>query len=428
MAASDLTQAIVSDPGSLGSAWESRAATAFLQQLGDPSIDVQANAVRCVSRVLLYFLPESVRLILESLASAAADGSIASLDGLYGGDSRASSDVQQDCLELVADIFSFSGGLREANLFEAAAAKETQLSLHLTHLLHAKPPTARRAARCLGGLAACLPSSELEELLVVLVSASPLTPAPLEALGEVCRCCSSSSSSKSVLVQFLNPLCCYLTQVLACVLAAEAAASGGSFSVAAAAAAAAHAADAAKASLATAAAAAAADTSSRSSRSSRLEQHIPADVVLPRGATPETMRAQREELLEAALAALAAAARICCCAAAAKGEVFAAAQPLLLPLLSYNPNVYTAETPEQQQQQQQQELKQLLLLQQQPRDQQLVLQLLQARDTSGSSSSSSSSSMEDLDFDPGCSYDEHFEDPDNSWRIRMAAFKANPKP
>ncbi|KAL8447851.1 hypothetical protein Emed_004146 [Eimeria media] len=437
MAASDLTQAIVSDPGSLGSAWESRAATAFLQQLGDNSIDVQANAVRCVSRVLLYFLPASVRLILESLASAAADGSsplprsMAStvvavvLPPLIKGVRSDVEDVQQDCLELLADLFSSFGGLSEAGFLEAAATKDAQLSVHLTHLLHAKPPTARRAARCLGGLAACLPSSELEGLLVVLVSASPLTPAPLEALGEVCRCCSSSSSSKSVLVQFLNPLCCYLTQVLARVLAAEAAASGGSSSVAAAAAAAARAADAARAALAAAAAAAAAadtSSSSSSSSSSRLEQHIPAEVVLPRGATPETLRAQREELLEAALAALAAAARVCCSAAAAKGEVFAAAQPLLLPLLSYNPNVYTAETPEQQQQQQQQELKQLLLLQQQPRDQQLVLQLLQARDSNGSSSSSSSS-MEDLDFDPGCSYDEHFEDPDNSWRIRMAAYK-----
>ncbi|KAL8438566.1 hypothetical protein ACSSS7_000100 [Eimeria intestinalis] len=411
MAASDLTQAIVSDPGGLGSAWESTAATAFLQQLGDTSIDVQANAVRCVSRVLLYFLPESVRLILEIHTSPSGllpelPRSMAStvvtvvLPPLIKGVRSDVEGVQQDCLELLADVFSLFNSLNEVRLFDAAAAKDAQLSVHLTQLLHAKLPTARRAARCLGGLAACLPLSKLEELLLVLVSASPLTPAPLEALGEVCRCCSSSSSrsssSKSHLVQFLNPLCCYLTQVLARVLAAEAAASGGSGSVAAAAAAAAHAADAAKAALA---AATAADTSSSSSSSRRLEQHIPAEVVLPRGATPETLREQREELLEAALAALAAAARVCCCAAAATSDVFAATQPLLLPLLSYNPNVYTADTPEQQQQQQQQELKQLLLLQQQPRDQQLVLQLLQTKDTD--SSSSSSSGMEDLDFDPG---------------------------
>ncbi|KAL8271682.1 hypothetical protein Esti_004395 [Eimeria stiedai] len=262
MAASDLTQAIVSDPGGLGSAWESRAATAFLQQLGDTSIDVQANAVRCVSRVLLYFLPESVRLILASLATAAADGgspglslwappspsgllpelprSMAStmmtvvLPPLMKGVRSGAEDVQRDCLELLADVFSLFGGLNEAGLFGAVAAKEAQLSVHLTQLLHAKLPTARRAARCLGGLAGCLPPSELEELLVVLVSASPLTPAPLEALGEVCRCCSSSSSSQCLLVRFLNPLCCYLIQVLARVLVAEAAASGGSGSVVAA--------------------------------------------------------------------------------------------------------------------------------------------------------------------------------------------------
>ncbi|OEH76713.1 hypothetical protein cyc_09087 [Cyclospora cayetanensis] len=335
MAASDLTELLIQDPQSRGSAWEGRVANAFLEHLRDASIDVQANAVRCVSRLFLCFSVDTTKRLLQSLAAATADSSspvrdlhCTCLKGLLNempasmiptvvtvlmpplvkGVHSSEEAVQNDALDLLGDLLSrFGGADVGANLWPSTQA-EADLPVHLMQLLHGPPPKARRAARCLGGLTATLRPEEVAELVESLMSPPQLTVGCLEALGAVCKRCNTigfSGSSSSAWGGRTS---------LRCLLHA----------------------------LATAA------------------------------------RKQRKPLY---------------------GLVRSCLPEALRKLCERSGN---------------------------PLNDQLVQQLLQGGDTGSSSGGSSSCEFEDFgDFDPGCSYDEHLEDAEDSWGIRAAALKAS---
>ena len=76
------------------------------------------------------------------------------IDGVHSSDEE----VQKDSLELLGDLLARFGegapGGPQGGPPCAAAAREAKLSGHLMQLLQRRPPTAKRAARCLGALAA----------------------------------------------------------------------------------------------------------------------------------------------------------------------------------------------------------------------------------------------------------------------------------
>ncbi|CDJ44538.1 hypothetical protein, conserved, partial [Eimeria tenella] len=267
MAASDLAEAMINNPQGIGAAWEGRAATAFLQQLEDNSIDVQANAVRCLRSLLSSFSPGCLNSIFLFLGNKVKDSSssfrhihstclrslmlelppsISSpvvsvlMTPLVEGIRSSNEFVRHDSLDILGDILSSKEAAAEdaaavaAAATAAVAAADKELFLNLRQLLSTRPITARKAARCIGGLAATLPADELSALVCELMNCCCLAVGPLEALAEVTRHCSSSSSSSSgsssssssdggsrSFPALLPSICLFLYRAIAAILKAE---------------------------------------------------------------------------------------------------------------------------------------------------------------------------------------------------------------
>jgi tagatose-1,6-bisphosphate aldolase len=134
MAALDLCQEMVkiSETSKIEESTEKRACAAFVKHLSDSSLDVQSNAVKCITRIAGILKESNLRSIIETLSDMVIDANNKNVRDIYSlaikstikelkdnsaqdmikainpklvkGLKQGSEEVKEECLDILAEI------------------------------------------------------------------------------------------------------------------------------------------------------------------------------------------------------------------------------------------------------------------------------------------------------------------------------------
>lgn len=193
--AHDLCNVITTSTEPLDEATEKRICTAFIEHLGNTSVDVKSNAVRCIQRVAPLIRESNLIMILQKLAQEIVTGPVDTVDifalTIRGIISEAKDETAQnivttlnprllegiesrddprkeECLEICTELFKRFGLfiLRQQSLVNKEAlmkAINNQLQGGATVAIR------KRASFCMGAFAVVLNAKQLQQLAALLL-------------------------------------------------------------------------------------------------------------------------------------------------------------------------------------------------------------------------------------------------------------------
>mmetsp|Transcript_14247 Transcript_14247/g.24233 ORF Transcript_14247/g.24233 Transcript_14247/m.24233 type:complete len:247 (-) Transcript_14247:3045-3785(-) len=200
MAAMDLCNEMlrISECDKIEEAMERRICSAFIKHLKDQSPDVQSIAVKSIQQIAPIIKEQNLVLIVESLASDVVDSKKKEVRDIFSLAIRSTIDelkdqaamnmiktvypklekglqsqgsdkeeVQEECLDILSEIFKKFGGLLQKN--NNLVNKDQSMSLIYQLLQASNKEVRKRATICMGQLSAILSAKNLHRLVSVIL-------------------------------------------------------------------------------------------------------------------------------------------------------------------------------------------------------------------------------------------------------------------